>query len=184
MKTQWNQRTAFYHFLVILNKWNATFWLTQLYIDNQSAMKLAKHLMTKPASRHILLRYHWLREQVREKILKLSYVRTDDNLADPFTKVLPKFKFQKFVNTWLKAWRGVFDIGNIQALAVYNLVFTAPYLRALAGGARRSNYTKWQTKVAPKQFGAKQSKVAPEAPNKEKWRLWRLWRQIKERPFL
>ena len=76
---------------------------TQLYIDNQSAMKLAKHLMTKPASRHILLRYHWLREQVREKILKLSYVRTDDNLADPFTKVLPKFKFQKFVNTWLKA---------------------------------------------------------------------------------
>ena len=36
----------------------------------------------------------------------------------------------------------VFDIGNIQALAVYNLVFTAPYLRALAGGARRSNYTK------------------------------------------
>jgi len=41
-----------------------------------------------------------------------------------------------------------------------------------------------ETKVAPKQFGAKQSKVAPEAPNKEKWRLWRLWRQIKERPFL
>ena len=78
----------------------------------------------------------------------------------------------------------LFDIGNIQALAVYNLVFTAPYLRALAGGARRSNYTKWQTKVAPKQFGAKQSKVAPEAPNKEKWRLWRLWRQIEERPFL
>ena len=76
---------------------------TQLYIDNQSAMKLAKHLMTKPASRHILLRYHWLREQVREKILKLAYVKTDDNLADPFTKVLPKFKFQKFVNTWLKA---------------------------------------------------------------------------------
>ena len=35
---------------------------TQLYIDNQSAMKLAKHLMTKPASRHILLRYHWLRK--------------------------------------------------------------------------------------------------------------------------
>ena len=78
----------------------------------------------------------------------------------------------------------MFDIGNIQALAVYNLVFTAPYLRAPAGGARRSNYTKWQTKVAPKQFGAKQSKVAPEAPNKEKWRLWRLWRQIKEEPFL
>jgi len=31
---------------------------TTMYIDNQSAMKLAKHLMTKPASRHILLRYH------------------------------------------------------------------------------------------------------------------------------
>ena len=78
----------------------------------------------------------------------------------------------------------MFDIGNIQALAVYNLVFTAPYLRALTGGARRSNYTKWQNKAALKRFGAKQSKVAPEAPNKEKWRLWRLWRQIKERPFL
>ena len=56
----------------------------------------------------------------------------------------------------------LFDIGNIQALAVYNLVFTAPYLRALVGGARRSNYTKWQTKVAP---------------NNQKWRLKR---QIKK----
>ena len=44
----------------------------------------------------------------------------------------------------------LFDIGNIQALAVYNLVFTAPYLRALAGGARRSNYTKWQNKSGAK----------------------------------
>ena len=73
------------------------------YIDNQSAMKLAKHLMTKPASRHILLRYHWLRDQVRDGRLKLEYVNTDDNLADPFTKVLPKFKYQKFVDIWLTA---------------------------------------------------------------------------------
>ena len=66
-------------------------------------MKLAKHLMTKPASRHILLRYHWLREQVRDNKLKLGYVQSDSNLADPFTKVLPKFKFQKFFDTWLKS---------------------------------------------------------------------------------
>ena len=76
---------------------------TTMYIDNQSAMKLAKHLMTKPASRHILLRYHWLRDQVRDGRLKLEYVNTDDNLADPFTKVLPKFKYQKFVDIWLTA---------------------------------------------------------------------------------
>ena len=30
-------------------------------------------------------------------------VNTDDNLADPFTKVLPKFKYQKFVDIWLTA---------------------------------------------------------------------------------
>ena len=76
---------------------------TTMYIDNQSAMKLAKHLMTKPASRHILLRYHWLRDQVCDGRLKLEYVNTDDNLADPFTKVLPKFKYQKFVDIWLTA---------------------------------------------------------------------------------
>ena len=68
-----------------------------MYIDNQSAMKLAKHLMTKPASRHILLRYHWLRDQVRDGRLKLEYVNTDDNLADPFTKVLPKFKIRNLL---------------------------------------------------------------------------------------
>ena len=90
--------------------------------------------------------------------------------------------FQKFVNTWLKTWRGVFGIWRIQASAEYNTVFTTPYLRAPADGARPSNYTKWQTKVASKQFGAKEAKMAPEAPKKEKWHLWRLRRKILKIP--
>nr|GEY09729.1 putative retrotransposon protein [Tanacetum cinerariifolium] len=39
---------------------------------------------------HFLRRYHYVREQVETGEIKLIKVHTDDNLADPFTKALPR----------------------------------------------------------------------------------------------
>jgi hypothetical protein len=65
--------------------------------DNQGAIALSKdnkfHLRTK----HIDLRYHFIREAVEDGKIKVNYILTDDNVSDIFTKPLPKLEFQRFV---------------------------------------------------------------------------------------
>ncbi len=48
------------------------------------------HLKTK----HIPIKYHFVREQVLGKIIKLDYIGTKDQVADIFTKPLPKEAFE------------------------------------------------------------------------------------------
>ncbi|VFQ67761.1 unnamed protein product [Cuscuta campestris] len=44
-------------------------------------------------SKHIDVRYHWIRDVLDAKLLELAKVQTDDNGADMLTKALPKWKF-------------------------------------------------------------------------------------------
>ena len=66
--------------------WNLTNVLVR--IDNKSAIALAKTNMVKPRSKHIKLRYHWIREKVREGLFTLLHVKTSENVADLLTKNL------------------------------------------------------------------------------------------------
>lgn len=59
-----------------------------LNIDNQGAIKLASHNGYSPRTKHIDVRHHFIREAVENKILKLEYVASEENLADIFTKPL------------------------------------------------------------------------------------------------
>ena len=66
--------------------------------DNQGAISLAKgdnkfHAHTK----HIDLHYHFVREAVEHKKIKMKYTPTAENVADIFTKALLKPRFSKFV---------------------------------------------------------------------------------------
>ena len=65
--------------------------------DNQGAIALSKdnkfHLRTK----HIDVRYHFIREAVEDGKVSVVYIPTDDNPADIFTKPLAKTKFRRFV---------------------------------------------------------------------------------------
>ena len=65
---------------------------TTLLVDNQSAIALAKHKMVKPRTKHIALRYHWIKEQVAEGTICVKYIPTADNVADFLTKVLSQEK--------------------------------------------------------------------------------------------
>ena len=47
------------------------------------------------------LREDWVKEVRDNGIVETQYVHTDSNLADMFTKRLPIWKFQQFVNTIL-----------------------------------------------------------------------------------
>jgi hypothetical protein len=55
-------------------------------IDNVSAIKSAKNPISHGRSKHIELRYHYLRDQVTKGLLKLEHCRSEVQVADVLTK--------------------------------------------------------------------------------------------------
>ena len=62
--------------------------------DNQSAIHLSKNSTFHSRSKHIDVRYHWMRDVINNKLLELEKVYTNDNGADTMTKALPKEKLE------------------------------------------------------------------------------------------
>lgn len=56
--------------------------------DNQSALTLASHNTQHKRTKHIDIRYHFIRGLVKDKLVKLNYIHTKDNIADILTKFL------------------------------------------------------------------------------------------------
>ena len=67
-----------------------------LCIDNKSAIEISQNPVHHERTKHIEVRYHFIRNYVEEDKVKLKYVRTEDPLADLFTKPLGISKFVKF----------------------------------------------------------------------------------------
>lgn len=61
--------------------------------DNQSCIALAKKFIVSRKTKHIRVRYHYVRQQVRDGIIALEYIRSADNTADLFTKALKEDLF-------------------------------------------------------------------------------------------
>ena len=47
-------------------------------------------------TKHIPIKYHFLREQVSQKVVKLEYIDTKEQIVDIFTKSLPRESFSYF----------------------------------------------------------------------------------------
>lgn len=66
--------------------------------DNQGpgAIALAKdnNLKFHGQTKHIDIRYHFLRETVKEQKLSVKYIPTEENMADIFTKPLSRAKLK------------------------------------------------------------------------------------------
>ena len=62
---------------------------THLYCDNTCAVGLAGDTLKTAKTKAIDLRFHWLRDRVRQGQFHIIWVPTEDNLADFFTKALP-----------------------------------------------------------------------------------------------
>ncbi|KAH8356655.1 hypothetical protein KR084_002352 [Drosophila pseudotakahashii] len=70
---------------------------TIIYGDNLSAQNLAKNPVYHARSKHIDIRYHFVREVIQQGDVKLKYVSTNDVIDDLLTKNLSKLKHEKFV---------------------------------------------------------------------------------------
>ncbi|GKA76657.1 retrovirus-related pol polyprotein from transposon TNT 1-94 [Tanacetum coccineum] len=67
--------------------------LIPLYRDNKSAIALFCNNVQHSKAKHIDVRYHFIKEQVENGIVELYFVQTEYQLADIFTKPLPRERF-------------------------------------------------------------------------------------------
>ena len=81
---------------------------TTLYEDNQGAIALSKNPKNHPRTKHIDIKYHYVRETVENNFINLLYCPTADMLADVMTKGLPKYSFEKFRESM-----GVVNVDNV-----------------------------------------------------------------------
>lgn len=59
-----------------------------IYEDNQSCILLARNPQDHKKTRHIQIRYHWIRQHLFDKTFNLQYCNTKSQKADMFTKGL------------------------------------------------------------------------------------------------
>jgi hypothetical protein len=67
-----------------------------LNYDNQGSGYLASNTVNNDRSKHIDVRHHFIRDHVAAKTFRLNYVPTATNLADVFTKALPREPHSRF----------------------------------------------------------------------------------------
>nr|CAD1833565.1 unnamed protein product [Ananas comosus var. bracteatus] len=61
--------------------------------DNTSAITISKNPVLHSRTKHIELKYHFLRELVESNVLQLEYISTENQLADILTKPLDQKRF-------------------------------------------------------------------------------------------
>lgn len=69
---------------------------TTIICDNSSKIKLSKNPVLHGRSKHIDVRFHFLRDLTREGAVELVYYETHDQLADVITKPFTVDAFQRF----------------------------------------------------------------------------------------
>ena len=67
-----------------------------LFMDNNSAISVAKNLTHHSKIKHVNLRLHWLRDVVESGYLSPVHLSIHKMPADLLTKTLPRVKVQQF----------------------------------------------------------------------------------------
>ncbi|XP_074323896.1 secreted RxLR effector protein 161-like [Apium graveolens] len=66
-----------------------------IYNDNKSAIDLAKNPVFHGRSKHIDVRYHFIRERVEWGEIVIKHIRTEDQKSDVLTKEMATVKFER-----------------------------------------------------------------------------------------
>jgi hypothetical protein len=69
-----------------------------LLCDNESAIRMADNPVAHSRTKHIDIRYHFLRDHQQKGDNEIAYVNTQNQLADIFTKPLDEETFSKLRN--------------------------------------------------------------------------------------
>nr|GFC41382.1 retrovirus-related Pol polyprotein from transposon TNT 1-94 [Tanacetum cinerariifolium] len=69
-----------------------------MYCDNKSVIALCCNNVQYSRSKHIDIRYHFIKEQVENGVIKLYFVNTEYQLANLFTKALGRDRIEFLIN--------------------------------------------------------------------------------------
>lgn len=71
----------------------------KIWVDNMSAMKIAKKEAHSERTKNINVKYHYIRQLVKQGTIELVYVKSDQNQADLLTKPLTGSKTKNFAKS-------------------------------------------------------------------------------------
>ena len=69
---------------------------TWIYCDNQSCIKLSENPVFHDKSKHIEIKYQYIRDMVEKGAVELLYIATEEQIADVLTKPLSRLKLEYF----------------------------------------------------------------------------------------
>ena len=69
---------------------------TRILCDSKSCIKLSKNPVLHYKSKHIKIKYHFIRDMVMKEVVKLEYIATNEQVTDVLTKLLARTKFENF----------------------------------------------------------------------------------------
>ncbi|GJU05207.1 hypothetical protein Tco_1121637 [Tanacetum coccineum] len=81
-----------------LTKYDLGFNKIPMYYDNNSAITLCCNNVQHSRSKHIGIRFHFIKEQVENGVVELYFVNTEYQLVDIFTKALCRERIEFLIN--------------------------------------------------------------------------------------
>ena len=67
---------------------------TKIMCDNSSTVSISKNLVFHGRTKHIKIKFHFIREVQQSNEVMLIHCSSEEQLADIFTKPLPKERFK------------------------------------------------------------------------------------------
>ena len=71
---------------------------TKICEDNQGAISISKNPRDTQRTKHIDIRFHFVRESIHKNVLTIEKCESRDQIADTLTKSLPRLAFEKLRN--------------------------------------------------------------------------------------
>ncbi|KAI3774102.1 hypothetical protein L1987_48645 [Smallanthus sonchifolius] len=88
-----------------LRDYGLNFKGTPMFIDYNATMSITNNPVNHSKTKHIEIRYHFIRDCADKKLIELVKVHTDDNFADLFTKAFDRTRFEFLIkmidNSWI-----------------------------------------------------------------------------------
>ena len=73
-----------------------------MQIDNVGAIFMAETANSQSRSRHVDCRYHFVREMIVDGFLRVKFVRSTENISDPYTKNVSGQTFEVHTETYVQ----------------------------------------------------------------------------------
>jgi len=88
-------------YLNILKELDYNITYINVNVDNKATIYNSKNQSINPKTKHIDIRFHYVRELIKENKIKLYNIKSESNLADRFMKFLNNTLMNKFRNAIL-----------------------------------------------------------------------------------